>query len=167
MEIGSVRSSKLGDGPSMMSRSMRAMAHRAALRSTPGSAPWRPRGALRDVGCRRAAETIEAARNRDRRRALVWPITVSPAPSINSRPRRSPRRAGRRPAPHLGAEIEQDVAAQDDVEPARMRRRLDQAVHLEADRSRSGSGSASRRRISSNQRIICMTGRPRWTSNWE
>ena len=32
------------------------------------------------------------------------------------------------------AEIEQDVAAQDDVEPARMRRRLEQVVDLEADR---------------------------------
>ena len=48
----------------------------------------------------------------------------------------------------LGAEIEEDVAAQDDVEVARMRRRLEQVVHLEADRlAQRLRPRASRRRI--------------------
>ena len=66
---------------------------------------------------------------------LVWPITVSPAPSI-SQPS-SAIAAGdplERQRLLLGAEIEQHVAAQDDVEAARMRRRLEQVVDLEADR---------------------------------
>ena len=35
----------------------------------------------------------------------------------------------------VGAEVEQDVAAQHDVELARVRRRLEQIVDLEADRA--------------------------------
>ena len=66
----------------------------------------------------------------------VWPITVSPAPSI-SQPSVGHRR--RQPVERqrflLGAEIEQDVAAQHDVEAGRMRRRLEQIVDLEADRA--------------------------------
>ena len=65
-------------------------------------------------------------------------------------------------------EIEQDVAAQDDVEPAGMRRRIDQVADVEADRgaqlARNAPVAAA---SSSNQRIICITGRPRWISNWE
>ena len=66
---------------------------------------------------------------------LVWPITVSPAPSI-SQP--SSAIAAGKPIERqrllLRAEIEQHVAAQDDIETARMRRRLEQIVDLEANR---------------------------------
>ena len=103
----------------------------------------KPSSAAAAVGRRRAFRSGRRRRPGGRGRArcrsapslLVWPITVSPAPSI-SQPSVGHRRGQplERQRLLLGAEVEQDVAAQDDVELARVRRRLEQIVDLEADR---------------------------------
>jgi hypothetical protein len=68
-----------------------------------------------------------------RRSWSVWPITVSPAPSISapSGAIASASRSKAEPA-HAFREIEQHVAAQDDVELPGPRRPLADRPHLEA-----------------------------------
>ena len=115
-------------------------------RSSP-SATWRmaagvPSSALqaaRERSRRSAVVAASVSRYRPRvsrsaAKRVVWPITVSPAPSISA-PSGASAEASRSNASCalLGAEIEQDVAAQDDVELAGMRRRLEHVVDLEAD----------------------------------
>ena len=112
------RSSKLGEGPSMMP-SMRPLPRQKAAGGVKTELPSGDRARAGAAACAGAGCRGRGIRDR-RRSASVWPITVSPAPSISA-PSGAQRlgEPGEGEPAHVGREIEQDVAAQDDVEPRR------------------------------------------------